>query len=95
MPRARAAAITAASRGTPGDFDDRARVGEERQAVGAQVRVDVARQLGGRARVDADAPRSPRAASARAAAMPERARPTTSHGPGGSGGTRFHSAQAT
>ena len=38
---------------------------------------------------------SPRACSARAAAMPERARPTTSHGPGGSGGRARAVIQAT
>ena len=55
-PRARAAAMTGASRGTPGDFTTARACGQQRQPVAADVRLDVARARRRRAAVDRDDP---------------------------------------
>src|SRR4051794_13431369 len=85
-PRARAAATTAASRGTPGDFTTA-------RACGRYASPSVPRWASmpsGTSGLPPSTPttRSPRASSARAAAIPDRASPTTSQGPAGSGGRK-------
>ena len=74
-PRSRAAAMTGACAGTPGDLTT-ARTCSSAAGVSSPWRRSTPRAC------------SPRGRSTSSAATPERARPTTSHGPGGSGGRR-------
>ena len=94
-PRSRAAAIAGASAGTPGLLTtQRARSsGSRPRRHPGRLRRRRPRALP-RPRASRESTpitRSPRSASSRAAAWPERARPTTRYGPGGSGGRGFES----
>ena len=89
IPRSSAAAITGASRGTPGLLttvrvpSSRANPSVSRTTSTPTPASPAASS--GCARIDPRT-RSPRSASRRAAAWPERASPTTRNGPSGSGG---------
>ena len=86
IPRARAAAISGPRRGTPGLLTTQRPV---ERGIARRDQLDPGgRQLAPRAGRRRSTPitRSPRAASASAAAVPERASPTTRYGPPGSGG---------
>src|SRR3954452_1547721 len=75
-PRSRAAATTGASAGTPGDLTT-ARTCSSAAGVSSPCRRSTPRAC------------SPQARRTSSAATPERASPTTSHGPGGNGGRRM------
>src|SRR5256885_5836454 len=84
-PRSRAAAITGASRGTPGLLTPAPARSSSSSPSAPRRTGKPGVSISGRP-ASTPATSSPRATSARPAASPERASPTTSHGPGGSGG---------
>ena len=92
IPRSRAAATTGASFGTPGLLIDAAGALEQLHAAARAHATCTPAARRRSATSSATGPEStpattpPRSRSASAAATPERARPTTRYGPGGSGG---------
>ncbi len=97
MPSVSARRIGAASRGTPGLLTTHPGLVFQSIQITIQVDFDAGVAQPFRARripgVDSDDPLAP-AARRRAAAWPDRARPTTRYGPAGRGGRSFDEAMA-